>query len=127
MKAGTKNTYTSSCHHAQIQEFLSWGEGEVQARRPENSKDNVFILVLNLFYSLQRGSNGLITEKALLFQGSRGGPTFSRGGVQLFPGGKCILLAIFQGGTDPLSPPPLDQHMAMLGVIDICTYAMSTD
>ena len=32
--------------------------GGVQARRPENSLDNVFILVLNLFYSLQRGSNG---------------------------------------------------------------------
>ena len=39
----------------------------------------VFFLVLNLFYSLQRGSNGLITEKTILFQGSRGGPTFPGG------------------------------------------------
>ena len=38
-----------------------------------------FFLVLNLFYSLQRGPNCFITEKTILFQGSRGGPTFSRG------------------------------------------------
>ena len=44
-----------------------------------------FFLVLNLFYSLQRGLNGYITDKTILFQGSRGGPTFFRG-VQLFPG-----------------------------------------
>ena len=63
---------------------------EVQARRPENSLDNVY-LVLNLFYSLQRGSNDIITEKTILFQGTRGGPTLFRGSgwgrVQLFPGG----------------------------------------
>ena len=51
-------------------------------------------LVLSLFYSLQRGSNGFIAEKTILilYQGSRGGPLFSRGGVKLFPGGggsKC--------------------------------------
>ena len=33
------------------------GGGGVEARRPENSLDNVF-LVINLFYSLQSGSNG---------------------------------------------------------------------
>ena len=39
-------------------------------------------LVLNLFYGLQRGSNGFIAEKTILilYQGSRGGPLFSRGG-----------------------------------------------
>ena len=43
-----------------------------------------FYLVLSLFYSLKRGSNGFIAEKTILvlYQGSRGG-----GGVQLFPGG----------------------------------------
>ena len=53
-------------------------------------------LVFNLFYSLQRGSNGFIAEKTILilYQASRGGPLFSRGGggVKLFPGGggsKC--------------------------------------
>ena len=35
-----------------------------------------FYLVLSLFYSLQRGSNGFIAEKIIvvLYQGSRGGP-----------------------------------------------------
>ena len=48
-----------------------------------------FYMVLSLFYSLKRGSNGFIDEKTILiiYQGSRGGPlysggcpTFSRGG-----------------------------------------------
>ena len=57
--------------HARIQEFLS------------------VYLVLSLIYSLQRGSNGFIAEKTILilYQGSRGGPLFSRGGVKLIPGG----------------------------------------
>ena len=58
--------------HVRIQDFFSEG---VQARLSENSLDNVFfffcfvfsLLVLNLFYSLQRGSNGYITEKTILF------------------------------------------------------------
>ena len=47
-----------------------------------------FYLVLSLFYTLQRGSNGFIAEKTILilYQGSRkvhyfpggGGPTFTR-------------------------------------------------
>ena len=45
-------------------------------------------LVLSLFYSLQRGSNGFIAEKTILtlYQGSRGIHYFP-GGVKLFPGG----------------------------------------
>ena len=41
-----------------------------------------FYLVLSLFYSLKRGSNGFIAEKTILilYKGSRGGPSFSRGG-----------------------------------------------
>ena len=37
-----------------------------------------FYLVLSLFYSLKRGSNGLIAEKTILilYKGSRGGPLF---------------------------------------------------
>ena len=67
------------------------GGGGVRARRPENSLDNVFILVFNLYYSLQRGSNGFITENIVLLQGSRGGPTFSRGeGGPTCSRGKCI-------------------------------------
>ena len=47
-------------------------------------------LVLSLFYSLQRGSNGFIAEKTILtlYQGSRVGPSFPGGGVSNF----------FQGG-----------------------------
>ena len=58
--------------HARIQEFLSGGG--VEARRPENSLDNAF-LVINLFYSLQSGSNGFITE------GRRGSNFFQGVGV----------------------------------------------
>ena len=48
-----------------------------------------FYLVLRLFYSLKRSSNGFIAEKTILilYKGSRGGPLFSGGrGVLLFPG-----------------------------------------
>ena len=77
-------------------------------------------LVLSLFYSLQRGSNGFIAEKTILilYQGSRGGPLFSRGGVKLFSRGgggpnanyffrnPCtyLLFSGGGGGPDPLSP-----------------------
>ena len=68
------------------------GEG-VQAWRPENSLDH-FFLVLNLFYSLRRRSNGFITEKTYFSKdpelvkhfpgGKGGGSNFSvGGGVQL--------------------------------------------
>ena len=41
-----------------------------------------FYLVLSLFYSLKRNSNGFIAEKTILklYKGSRGGPLFSGGG-----------------------------------------------
>ena len=56
---------------------------------------------------------GFITEKTILFQGSRGDPTFSRG-VQLFPGGDQMLISIethitcdFQvGGGEVRTPYP---------------------
>ena len=58
------------------------GGGGFQPRLPENSSDKVFFsLVLNLFYSFT-------SKRTIIFQGFRGGPTFSRGGgIQLFPGG----------------------------------------
>ena len=46
----------------------------VRARRTKNSLDNVF-LVINLFYNLQSGSNGFITE------GRRGSNFFQGVGV----------------------------------------------
>ena len=41
-----------------------------------------FYLILSLFYSLQRGSNGFIAEKTILilYQGSSGDPLFPGGG-----------------------------------------------
>ena len=51
-----------------------------------------FYLILGLFYSLQRGSNGFIAKKNILyFTKDPEGPHYFPGGVQLFPGGgsKC--------------------------------------
>ena len=78
-------------------------------------------LVLSLFYSLQRGFNGFIAEKTILilYQGSRGGPLFSRGGVSnFFQGGGPNAnffrnpLTLFSGGGGVRTPYlPLDPHM----------------
>ena len=61
--------------HARIQDFLSSGGGRGGGGRcPTSRKQSgqYFFLVINLFYSLQSGSNGFITE-------GRRGPTSSRG------------------------------------------------
>ena len=71
-----------------------------------------FYLVLSLFYSLKRGSNGFIAEKTklILYQGSRGSPLFfgGGGGVQtLISMETHIRTCYFPGGggcQDPLSP-----------------------
>ena len=84
-------------------------------------------LVLSLFYSLQRGSNVFIAEKTILilYQGSRGGPLFSRGGGQTFSkGGVQMLISLethvrtcsFPGGG--VSGPPIP--------LWIRTWAMSS-
>ena len=86
-----------------------------------------FYLVLSLFYSLKRGSNGFIAEKTILMlykgsRGSRGSPLFSGGGgggVLLFPGGgsKCNFFRnpytylLFFKGSVRTPYPPLDPHM----------------
>ena len=41
----------------------------------------------------RRGSNGFITKKTILFQGSKGGPTFTRG-VHLLSGGARMLISV---------------------------------
>ena len=82
---------------------------------------SVLFSPLSLFYSLQRESNGFIAKKTILilYQGSRGGPLFSRGGggdVKPFPGGggggpnanfcrnPYTYLLFSRGGPDPLYP-----------------------
>ena len=57
------------------------GGGSLTARKQPGQRFLVcfFLLVLNLFYSLQRGSNGLLQRK-LYFSKDRGGPTFLGGG-----------------------------------------------
>ena len=66
-----------------------------------------FYLVLSLFYSLQRGSNGFIAEKTILilYQGSRG-VHYYPGGVQLFPrgGGVQMLISIETQYGPPIPP-----------------------
>ena len=64
LNSGPDVMHKSNRVHARIQEFLSGGGGGggVETRRPESSLDNVF-LVINLFYTLQSGSNGFITDR----------------------------------------------------------------
>ena len=81
-----------------------------------------FYLVLRVFYSLQRGSNGFIAEKTILilYQGSRGGPLFSRGeGPTFLKGGsKCYRThkrtCYFPGGGCKDPYPPLDPHIIII-------------
>ena len=80
------------------------GGGGVQAWRPENSLGSVF-LVLNLFYNLQRGSIGFITEKTILFQGSRGVQQGGGGGgVQMLISIETHITCDFPGGSGPPIP-----------------------
>ena len=66
-------------------------------------------LVLSLFYSLKRGSNGFIAEKTILilYQGSRGGPLFSGGGGgpnAYFYGNPYTYLLFARGVSGPHIP-----------------------
>ena len=82
-----------------------------------------FYLILSLFYSLQRGTNGFIAEKTILilYQGSRGVHYFQGGWSNLFQGGggAQMLISIethirtcyFPGGV-PEPYPPLDPHLS---------------
>ena len=85
-----------------------------------------FYLVLSLFYSLKRGSNGFIAEKTILilYKGSRGGPLFSGGGGVGCPsfsrgeGGpnanfyrNPYTYLLLSRGSVRTPYPPLDPHM----------------
>ena len=82
----------------------------------KKSSDNLFFfLVLSLFYRSQ-----MVNFKEIYhFSRFQRGPTFSRGGVQLFPGGSNCLFPIEthitcdfpRGIRTPCPPPPLDPHL----------------
>ena len=74
--------YSGNVINYRGQEFSSGGPG--QSDKKKNS-DNLYYIVLSLFYWNQM-VNWLISKKTIIFQGSRGSPTFSKG-VHLFPGG----------------------------------------
>ena len=82
-------TYTILDCHARIQEFSS-GEGGGGPGQSDKRALTTFFLVLSLFYSRK----WLISKKTIIFQGSWGGPTFSRGGggSNFFRGGGFQLL-----------------------------------
>ena len=78
-----------------VQEFLSGGgERGVEARRPENSLDNVFSHQLILQFT-ESGSNGFITE------GRRGSNFFQGVGVSIETHITCDFP---RGDPDPLTP-----------------------
>ena len=92
-----------------------------------------FHLVLRLFQSLKRGSNGFIAEKTILilYKGSRGRPLFPGGGggggggvSNFFPGGggggggpnanfyiNTYMYLLFSRGSVRTPYPPLDPHV----------------
>ena len=76
LNSGPGVMHKSNRVHARIQEFLSgggwggWGRGSTARKQSGQC-----FLVINLFYSLQSGSNGFITEGR------------TQEGVQLLPGG----------------------------------------
>ena len=96
--------------HAQIQEFSSGWGGPGQSDK--KSSDNRFFQSSAYFTEVK----WFISKKTIIFQGSRGGPTFSRE-VQLFPaggggGGSNCLFPIethitfdFPGGVQTPCPP----------------------
>ena len=92
--------------HARIKEFLSaWGGGGGGGgggRGPTARKQSgqCFFFVINLFYSLQSGSNRSIAE------GRRGSNFFQGVGVSK----ETHITCDFPGGSGPLTPP-LNPHV----------------
>ena len=70
----------------------------------------LFVLVLNIFYSYTEGVQWLFQRKLLFSKVSEGGPTFSRGGVQMLISIETHIICVFLGGSGP-PIPPLDLHI----------------
>ena len=72
-----------------------------------------------------------ISKKSVIFQGSRGGPTFSRE-VQLFPGGgggsNCLfpietnITCDFLGGVRTPCPPKRDPHLQWIAYSELSIH-----
>ena len=86
--------------------FVRGGQGQ----SCKKSSDNVVFVFFPAYFTEVKRS---ISKKSIIFQGSRGGPTFSRGGGSNFfqGGGSNYVFPIethitcdFPGGPDPLSP-----------------------
>ena len=94
--------------HARIQELLSGGPGPTAKKTAWTTFIFfIYFLVLNLFDSFQRGSNGFITEKTIIYQG----PNIFQG-VQLFPEGEGgQMLISVEGVWTPYSS--LAPHMIL--------------
>ena len=67
--------------------FQGGGGGGFQARRPENSLDNIFIFSPQLILQFTEGIQWFYNRGNYIFEGSRGGPTLSRRGFNFFQGG----------------------------------------
>ena len=106
----------------QIQDFFrGGGGGGGPGPTARKQSGQCFFSPQLIFYRLQSGSNGFITEKTILFQESRGVPTFSRlvptfsrggvGGVQMLISVETQIACEFPrwGSRPPI--PPLDPHM----------------
>ena len=96
---------SANISHARIQEFLS---GWVHTRRSEKSLDNVvfffFFFKSSTYFTVYRGGPTVLLRRKLLFQGSRGGPTFSRG-VQMQISIETHITCDFPGGVRTPYPP----------------------
>ena len=125
-------------HHTYLQAFscadpgiFIRGLGGGPGQSDKKALTTVF-LVLSLFYSCK----WLISKKTIIFQGSRGGPTFSRG-VQLFPGWgvpiaysyRKYITCDFPGEVrTPCPPPPSGSALGTVhGTIHSCRECTKSD
>ena len=77
-----------------------------------------FFILSSIYFTVYRGggvSNSLITEKTILFQGSKGSNIFQGGGVLIIISKEAHITCDFPGGWGAGPPiPPLDPHMQKL-------------
>ena len=90
MKARTKKyTFTSSCHHTQVQVYLSGGgggPGPMARKQP----GQCFYFSSQLILQFTEGFQWFYYRENFTFPRIQRGSNIFQGGVQLFPGEKCI-------------------------------------